>query len=158
MLTFLWYTATCPYFWIMNQFKYRWVLYFISSVILTTLFIQVYWNYKNYELGKQQLVNDVQTSLDNTVDQYYAQLAAGESIQRLQQLAEVYENIKYASKIIKTLSSLHLVILSRYVPCPSTYLHTNSTFDWTQIFIFLHMVTLEQLEHMPNISIFGYTC
>ena len=73
----------------MNQFKYRWILYFISGVILTTLFIQVYWNYKNYELGKQQLVNDVQTSLDNTVDQYYAQLATGESFKFIKDSIEV---------------------------------------------------------------------
>jgi two-component system phosphate regulon sensor histidine kinase PhoR len=59
----------------MNGFKYRWILYFISSVILITLCIQIYWNYKNYVSGKQQLINDVQTSLDNSVDQYYTKLA-----------------------------------------------------------------------------------
>jgi hypothetical protein len=73
----------------MNQFKYRWVLYFISGVILTTLCIQVYWNYKNYQLGKQQLINDVQTSLDHTVDQYYAQLATGESIEFMKDSIEI---------------------------------------------------------------------
>ncbi len=63
------------YFWSMNEIKYRWLLYFISGVILATLCIQVYWNYKNYEIGKQQLVNDVQVSLDNAVDSYYTGLA-----------------------------------------------------------------------------------
>ncbi len=42
---------------------------------MATLCIQVYWNYKNYHIGKQQLVNDVQTSLDNAVESYYAKLA-----------------------------------------------------------------------------------
>ncbi len=60
----------------MNGFKYKSILYFIGLVILATLCIQVYWNYKNYQSGKQQLVNDVQTSLDNAVDQYYTRLAA----------------------------------------------------------------------------------
>ncbi|MBL4664222.1 MAG: HAMP domain-containing histidine kinase [Flavobacteriaceae bacterium] len=59
----------------MNPFKYKSILYFISLVILATLCIQVYWTYKNYQAGKQQLINDVQTSLDNAVDQYFTELA-----------------------------------------------------------------------------------
>jgi two-component system phosphate regulon sensor histidine kinase PhoR len=59
----------------MNGLKYNSILYFISLVILATLCIQVYWNYKNYQTGKQQMLNDVQTSLDNAVDGYYTLLA-----------------------------------------------------------------------------------
>ena len=40
-----------------------------------TLVIQIYWNYKNYLAGKQQLINEVQTSLDNAMDSYYVDLA-----------------------------------------------------------------------------------
>jgi len=65
----------------MNGFKYKSILYIISVVILATLCIQVYWNYKNYLTGKQQLANDVQTSLDNAVDQYYTELATKGSFQ-----------------------------------------------------------------------------
>ncbi|MFC4635898.1 sensor histidine kinase [Dokdonia ponticola] len=60
----------------MQERNYKTILYFISAVILITLAIQVYWNYKNYQVGKQQLVNDVQTSLDNAVSNYYEQKAA----------------------------------------------------------------------------------
>ena len=63
----------------MNDPKYRWILYLISSVILVTLCIQVYWNYKNYEIGKQQLINDVQASIDQVVDNYYTELAKSSS-------------------------------------------------------------------------------
>jgi two-component system phosphate regulon sensor histidine kinase PhoR len=63
----------------MNDPKYRWILYLISSVILVTLCIQVYWNYKNYEIGKQQLINDVQASIDQAVDNYYTELAKSSS-------------------------------------------------------------------------------
>lgn len=59
----------------MNNLKYKGILYFIAAVILATLCIQVYWNYKNYLVGKQQLINDIQTSLDNAVDSYYTDLA-----------------------------------------------------------------------------------
>ena len=60
----------------MQERNYKTIIYFISSVILITLAIQVYWNYKNYQAGKQQLVNDVQASLDNAVSIYYENKAA----------------------------------------------------------------------------------
>lgn len=64
----------------MNDSKYRWVLYVIIVVIVATIGIQSYWNYKNYLTNKQQLVNDVQVSLDNAVDSYYANLAERNTI------------------------------------------------------------------------------
>lgn len=59
----------------MNDKKYKWVLNIILVVILATICIQVYWNYKNYLVNKQQLINDVQVSLDNAVGTYYTDLA-----------------------------------------------------------------------------------
>ncbi|WP_353779613.1 ATP-binding protein [Winogradskyella sp. 3972H.M.0a.05] len=59
----------------MNDKRYRYTLYLIVIVIITTIGIQVYWNYKNYLNSKQQLINDVQVSLDKAVDDYYANLA-----------------------------------------------------------------------------------
>lgn len=56
----------------MKNSSYRRILYFIGVVIFITLGIQIYWNFRNYEIGKQQLVNDVQISLDNAVEEYYA--------------------------------------------------------------------------------------
>lgn len=59
----------------MNETKYKWILYVIIAVIVGTIGIQVYWNYKNYEVNKQQLINDVQASLDQAIEKYYANLA-----------------------------------------------------------------------------------
>ena len=59
----------------MNDKRYRWILYTIVAVIVATIGIQVYWNYKNYQTNKQQLINEVQISLDKAVDDYYAALA-----------------------------------------------------------------------------------
>lgn len=59
----------------MRKRNYKIILYFITSVILITLGIQVYWNYKNYQASKQQLINEVQISLDNAVDEYFTELA-----------------------------------------------------------------------------------
>ena len=51
------------------------ILYFISVVILATLTIQFYWNYKNYRDGKNQLIREVQSSVDNAIDSYFITLA-----------------------------------------------------------------------------------
>ncbi|AUP81651.1 sensor histidine kinase [Flavivirga eckloniae] len=59
----------------MNDLRYRWILYIIVFVILSTISVQVYWNYKNYLASKQQLINSVQASLDNAVETYFANLA-----------------------------------------------------------------------------------
>jgi len=59
----------------MNDKRYSWLLYTIVAVIIMTIGIQVYWNYKNYQTNKQQLINDVQISLDKAVDDYYTALA-----------------------------------------------------------------------------------
>ena len=59
----------------MNDKRYRYILYIIVTVIVATIAIQLYWNYKNYLNNKQQLVTDVQASLDKAVDDYYTNLA-----------------------------------------------------------------------------------
>lgn len=64
----------------MNDNRYQWILYIIVFVILGTIGIQVFWNYKNYLVNKQQLINDVQHSLDNAVEAYYAHLAENKTI------------------------------------------------------------------------------
>ncbi|MDO6676265.1 HAMP domain-containing sensor histidine kinase [Tenacibaculum sp. 1_MG-2023] len=58
----------------MNTKKHRWVLYLISLTIIVTILIQFYWNYKNYQQNKQRVINEIQLSLDNAVEEYYAAL------------------------------------------------------------------------------------
>ncbi len=59
----------------MNHKKYLLILYIIVTTIILTIAIQVYWNYKNYQINTQQFKNEVQISLDNAVENYYANLA-----------------------------------------------------------------------------------
>ena len=59
----------------MNDKRYRYTLYLIATVIAITIGIQLYWNYNNYLSSKQQLINEVQISLDKAVDDYYGELA-----------------------------------------------------------------------------------
>jgi two-component system phosphate regulon sensor histidine kinase PhoR len=64
----------------MNDARYKVILYIIVAVIVGTISIQFYWNYKNYEINKQQLTKVVQASLDNAVETYYANLAKKNTI------------------------------------------------------------------------------
>ena len=84
----------------MNDKKYKWILYAIVFVILSTIGIQVYWNYKNYQINKQQLINDVQISLDNAVNRYYEDLAHENTI------ALTIDNTKLSSDSAFNLQSL----------------------------------------------------
>ncbi len=59
----------------MNQKKYNWLIYLISITILITIAVQVYWNYKNYIVNKQNFSNAVQISLDNALENYYTDVA-----------------------------------------------------------------------------------
>ncbi|QOD60267.1 HAMP domain-containing histidine kinase [Polaribacter haliotis] len=59
----------------MNTQKYRWILYLIVITIITTIAVQGYWNYKNYEENKRLVTNEIQLSLDNAIEEYYSSLA-----------------------------------------------------------------------------------
>ena len=59
----------------MNTKKYRWLLYIITLTVITTISVQVYWNYKNYQQNKQRVLNEIQISLDNALEEYFADIA-----------------------------------------------------------------------------------
>lgn len=82
----------------MQNSSYKRILYFIGGVILITLCIQVYWNYRNYQAGKQQLINEVQISLDNAVDQYFADRAQRRTRNSVQSIG-VQENEHKAGNV-----------------------------------------------------------
>ncbi len=65
----------CIYFWGMQKKRYQTLIYFIAATIVATIAIQLYWNAQNYKVNKQRLINEVQISLDNGVEAYYADLA-----------------------------------------------------------------------------------
>ena len=58
----------------MNKQNYKWSVYFIAITIITTIAVQVYWNFREYQINKQHLISKVQLSLDNSVEAYYANL------------------------------------------------------------------------------------
>lgn len=58
----------------MNTKKYRWILYVITLTVITTIMVQVYWNYQNYLQNKQRVSNEIQLSLDNAIEEYFADI------------------------------------------------------------------------------------
>ncbi len=58
----------------MNKTNYKWVVYFIGITIITTIAVQVYWNIREYQINRQNLISKVQLSLDNAVEAYFVNL------------------------------------------------------------------------------------
>lgn len=56
----------------MNEQKYKYAIYAIIGIITVVIGIQIYWNVLNYQNNKIRLVNDVQVSVDNAVNTYFA--------------------------------------------------------------------------------------
>lgn len=91
----------------MNQKKYLWVLYIIIVIIMMTIAMQGYWNYNNYQTNKQQFKNEVQISLDNAIEGYYAEIAKINQGFKKDILSNIYqkksadEKKTFSSKILK---------------------------------------------------------
>jgi len=71
-----------------------------------TLAVQVYWNYKNYEAGRVELIRDVQVSLDQAVDQYYEDIAT-KTTSDLIRLGD--KGGRFLGKRVDTLSPTHWI-------------------------------------------------
>ena len=56
----------------MNTKKYNWILYLITTTIVVTIAVQLYWNYRNYQENKRRVKNEIQASLDTAIDEYYS--------------------------------------------------------------------------------------
>jgi len=52
---------------------YKFILFIIIANVLATIGLQVFWNIKNYKENKTQLVKDVQTAFDNSIEYYYVE-------------------------------------------------------------------------------------
>ena len=59
----------------MNAKKQHWTLYSITATIVLTIAVQLYWNYNNYLDNKQRVKNEIQSSLDTAIDEYYTNLS-----------------------------------------------------------------------------------
>ncbi|REE83158.1 two-component system phosphate regulon sensor histidine kinase PhoR [Lutibacter oceani] len=85
----------------MNKQNYKWVVYFIGITILITIAAQVYWNYREYQINKQNLISKVQLSLDNAVEAYFVNLTKS-GIITFTSVDSIGENKKTDTIIVKT--------------------------------------------------------
>ena len=53
------------------EFNTRKIIVFISIIVLSTICLQAYWNYKNYVANKERLTNEVQIAYDNSLETYF---------------------------------------------------------------------------------------
>lgn len=56
----------------MKPLVYRFVLIFIILTVVATIGLQLHWNIRNYYENRRQLLNEIQTALDNGVESYFA--------------------------------------------------------------------------------------
>lgn len=99
----------------MNTKKYRWILYLITLTVIATISVQVYWNYKNYQQNKQRVLNEIQISLDNSLEEYFTNIAKNDFFTSIDTeldsvfISDSIHNL-YKTKIIKksTIDSLHI--------------------------------------------------
>lgn len=85
----------------MKKWLQKNIVYFIAVIILVTLFIQAYWNIKNYEANKVTVNNEVQAALNNSVDAYYTNLAKTDIKSSM-----THENISTPQKLPENLKSV----------------------------------------------------
>ncbi len=140
----------------MQKNRYKSILYFISAVILVTLVIQIYWNFKNYQASKQQLVNEVQISLDNAVDQYYEELAKNQTFSFISNAKNLnYFSNKQLDKILKRIDSTKKHFsrsnLSDSIKTSEISFYRNKNIDSTKQFIKVLQLS-DSIETMLNIS------
>ncbi len=55
--------------------KFKWIFYIITLTIVSTIGVQLYWNYLNYKENKQRVSNEILASLDSAVETYYSNLS-----------------------------------------------------------------------------------
>ncbi|GAB7257849.1 HAMP domain-containing sensor histidine kinase [uncultured Polaribacter sp.] len=77
--------------------KHQLIFYLIALTIVATIAIQFYWNYKNYEENKRQVTNEIQISLDNAVEEYYASLAKSNFITIVENKFDKSKTLKESS-------------------------------------------------------------
>lgn len=57
----------------MKSTKYKYIILFITLTVLATIGLQIFWNIKNFKENRFQLIKEVQTALDNSIEYYYVE-------------------------------------------------------------------------------------
>ena len=87
----------------MQHKTYRYILYIIVITIFSTIAVQIFWNYKNYERNNERVINDIQISLDNAVENYYANVAKHNMVAFVANSKDTVKGRKKMSSFIKSI-------------------------------------------------------
>lgn len=110
----------------MLENKYKTIVYFIALTIVATIGVQIYWNTKIYDVNKQQLINQVQVSFDNAVENYYNELAKENVLTLIQNDSIIGDNNSHL--IIKNINNNSDQIVWRDGPTDSLKTPTRVRF------------------------------
>ncbi len=83
------------------KFKnYNYLLVFISITVLATIALQIFWNIKNYKENRIQLIKEVQTAFDNSIEYYYLEDSKNDFVaivgnDSLVSKDDFFENLKF---------------------------------------------------------------
>src|SRR5690606_21546034 len=81
------------------------IVYIIGLIVLVTITIQFYWNYTQYNINKQQVVNEVQISLDNAVETYYTEISKNSILDLISNVPNLTDTISEPMSRISISSS-----------------------------------------------------
>ena len=108
----------------MNTKKQHWTLYFIAATIVLTIAVQLYWNYNNYIDNKQRVKNEIQSSLDIAIDEYYSDLSKSNFFAIIN-----YDSIKNKSSFLKDVLSKEINSVNADVNISSIKISTDYSGD-----------------------------
>jgi len=131
-----------------NQFKYLAVL--IGVTIAITLAIQVYWNLQNYQSNKERLINEVQTSLDNGVEAYFADIAKTDVMAFVNNGRPSPDFAHQAGSFVANvkIDSIFLAMGN------DTLIQTQKKRAYTQLLDSSSGITIDTLGNMTSVSVF----
>ncbi|WP_350285054.1 HAMP domain-containing sensor histidine kinase [uncultured Croceitalea sp.] len=111
----------------MQDQHYKGLIYFISCTVAITIAIQVYWNIQNYNTNKQRLMNEVQISLDNSVERYFSDLAKTDIFSFSTKTNRVSDSTKLWTKI--TADSSFITIKKNHIQLSKGYQDLHNIID-----------------------------
>ena len=154
MLTKETFPIFCKYIWSVKQNKFNRLAYLIGVTIVITIAIQVYWNIQNYQVNKQRLINEVQISLDNGIEAYFAELAKTDIMAFVGKEAP---NKAIGSKMGSILPGVKIDSLFLQLD-NDTLTMSRKRRAFTQILDSSSGVTVDTLGHMTAVSVYrGHT-
>lgn len=115
----------------MKSRNYKYILFFITVTVLATIGLQIFWNIKNYNQNKSQLITEVQTAFDNSIEYYYVEdskndfmaIVGNDSVSK----EDFFENLKFDT-VFKNIKRKNIGALNPNVP-----FNKNSNVDKTTV-------------------------